>query len=69
MRALEFLVNGTPPKPLDVVTSNVAMNRSHDAESTEQILCDLEGQRSNYVFSCKCISSPTVGRSNLKHCR
>ena len=52
---------------------NVQVHRSHGVEGTRQCFVlpwsQRAGQRSNNLFSCKCISSLTVGRSNFKLCR
>ena len=54
-----FFVNVSPLKPLEVATSNFVAERSHDVEGTGQHLVSpqVQGQNSNNVFSCKCISS------------
>ena len=51
--AVMFLVNASPPKPLYVATANLHEHRSHDIKVLS------EGQI--MYFSCKCISSLTVG--------
>ena len=51
--AVMFLVNASPHKPLYVATATLQVHRSHDIK----VLC--EGQI--MYFSCKCISSLTVG--------
>ena len=57
---MNFLVNASPPKPFDVVRCiGHVMVRA-----LGNISCD----RSNSVFSCKCIFSLTVGCSNIKLC-
>ena len=38
--SLEFLVNGSPPKMLDIAKSNLQVNRSHDVRVLNNILCD-----------------------------
>ena len=55
------LVNASPPKQLQTLQ----MYRLHNEEGTGQYFV-----RSNNIFSCKCISSLTVGCSNfiLRRC-
>ena len=39
---MHFLVNVSPPKRLNLATSNFVAERSHDVEGTGQHLCDLD---------------------------
>ena len=60
---MNFLVNASPPKAFDVVTSN-----SVGAKVTG---CGGHWERFRIlynVFFCKCIFSLTVGCSNIKLC-
>ena len=54
---MNFLVNASPPKPLDVATSNCICIGHIMYMVLGNILCDLDlRSRSNTLFSCKCIS-------------
>ena len=66
---LNFLVNASPPKPLDVVTSNSVGYMMKRALG--KISCDLDPKdkvKSNNVISCLVIFSLTVGCSNIEIC-
>ena len=66
-----FLENASS-KPLNVATSHRCIGHIMK-RVLGNLMCDInpqgQGQRSNNIFSCKCISSLTVGHSNFKHWR
>ena len=62
---MNFLVNASPHKLLDIATSNVAV--SLIKQWVPGNICVMTPRsRSNKVFSCRSVSSLTVGRINFK---